>query len=107
MLPTRYRLPALGIARVMKSGRSYRSPLFLVRWAPNDAPVSQFAFVVSTKVDKRAVYRNTVKRALRDAVRPLLSGMRSGFAVVIVSYSSKVEDLDNEIATAFQKIGII
>jgi len=36
------------------------------------AGVPRFAFIVSTKIDKRAVYRNRMRRTMNESVRHLL-----------------------------------
>ncbi len=63
-------------------GRSFFSPYFVVKFIPADAP--RFTVIVSTKVSKRAVERNRIKRIIREAIRQSLSSYKSGDYVVIV-----------------------
>ena len=46
---------------------------------------SLFAFLVSKKLDKRAVVRNKIKRRLSEAVRSLLPQVKAGQAVIILA----------------------
>ncbi len=46
---------------------------------------------ISTKVSKRAVVRNRIKRQLRSILRQLLPGLENGWDVVIVVYPNALE----------------
>lgn len=84
MLPATHRLrKTREIERVWKSGRSFFTPLLLVKIVPNGLAVSRFAVVVGTKAEKRAVKRNLWKRRVREIVRAYLPGLQPGFDVVI------------------------
>lgn len=72
MLARRYRIPKQQISEVYKYGlRAYRGHLGLVFMSRSDK--LQFAFVVSKKVDKRAVVRNRIKRRLRAAIYEIIN----------------------------------
>lgn len=67
MLPKSLRLPALEIPRVMKTGkRVVKNGVTLVY---RTSSMSRFAYIVSTKVDKRAVVRNRLKRLLSESIQ--------------------------------------
>src|SRR3990172_8259797 len=53
-----------------------------------DKDVSQFAFVISTKVSKLAVHRNRISRAFNEGVRRNLSITPMGWDVVILTKKS-------------------
>lgn len=59
MLPRANRLP-----RTVRLGRTekFSTPLFICKWTFTKNNTSRFAVVVSKKVDKRAVVRNSVRR---------------------------------------------
>jgi ribonuclease P protein component len=48
-------------------------------------------FSLSTKVSKRAVVRNRIKRQLRAALRQLLPNLENGWDVVIVVYPNALQ----------------
>lgn len=77
---------------------------FNVRYGKNDGEL-KVAVVVSKKVDKRAVVRNKIKRAILEAVRKNL-GMDIGLTLVFYAKRQAVEssNLDQEIETALLKI---
>jgi ribonuclease P protein component len=70
MLPKEYRLDKSEIKRIMRFGKKIDNQLFTLRvWYDETLSNSKFAFVVSTKVDKRATVRNNIKRKFRVAVK--------------------------------------
>lgn len=81
------------IQQVLKKGR-YRhvGALFLIKWLPNNKENHRIAIVVSSKVSKKAVDRNRIKRTLTNGVSPeLLRGTRN-YDIVVVA---KKEILDS------------
>ena len=70
MLPKKYRLPG---SRKLTNAQSISFPFFTVLIAPSTFPYSRFGFVVSKKVDSKAVVRNRLKRMLRQRVQDELS----------------------------------
>lgn len=73
MLKAKYRIPKQEIPRIAKQGKKYTDGLFDVKvWYDNSLTHPLFAVIVSTKIDKRAVVRNTIKRKFRAALFELL-----------------------------------
>ncbi len=74
MLKKKYRLSA----RVrLERPLVFQALFFTLRVSKNNFPYSRYGFVVSKKVDKRAVVRNSVKRKIRayiEAVQEKVSG---------------------------------
>jgi len=54
-------------------GQSASTKNLILKTKPNDLRKSRFAFVISTKVDKRAVVRNKIKRQLRAIIKKHLN----------------------------------
>ncbi len=69
---------------MFKHGASFFTPLFVIRAAENDLPVSRFAFIVSNKVSKHATKRNLLKRRMRAAVASILDTVIPGKDVIIM-----------------------
>lgn len=91
MLQQRYRLRRSDdVDRVWQQGRSWRHPLAVLLVNPNAKDVSRFAFVASRRVGK-AVDRNRAKRLLREAVRPHLSEIKSGWDCLFVARKTTPE----------------
>jgi len=70
--------------RLQKKGRIAHFPLFSLLIGQNQTKVSRFGFIISKKIDKRAVRRNRIKRLLREAIRCLLPQIEKGYDVVFL-----------------------
>lgn len=70
MLPKQNRLrQEKDIQTVLKRGRSFFHPLFAVKSYTAKSTTPRLAITVSTKVSKRAVKRNRIRRVLREAIK--------------------------------------
>lgn len=97
-----------------RSKKRYPGPLFdLVSYPKlNDESIcSQFGFVVSARVSKKATQRNRIKRLLREAVRENLEKIRSGFSVVFLVKPQSIDkeraELKSEVFKLLQKADLI
>ena len=54
--------------RVFKKGQSFREDFLILKAVSNNLKNSRFGFIVSSKILKKAVVRNKIKRWLRSAV---------------------------------------
>lgn len=68
--------------RVFAEGKRTASPLLALHWRP-DGDGARMGLAVSRKVDRRAVGRNRIKRALREQFRHLRHQLASGAYVVV------------------------
>lgn len=79
------------VKAVFARGRTFFSPFLTVKFVVRQA--HRFTVVVSTKVDKRAVKRNRLKRIVREFLRLRLDKLAPGdYAVVLKSHAAKVEE---------------
>lgn len=69
----------------MKKGKYIPSRELVLKFIPNNLQVSRFGIVVSTKVSKSAVQRNTLKRRIREILRLNLGMIAPGFDVAILT----------------------
>ena len=67
---------------VFEQARRTSDPLLSLHWHVRPQP-ARLGLAVSRKVDKRAVMRNTIKRALRDEFRRLRQQLPPGDYVVV------------------------
>jgi ribonuclease P protein component len=102
MLQKRHRLASeRDFNRIFKKGKTTNGNTLSVRVVRNNRPESRVAFVVSTKVSKRAVVRNLLKRRLREIVRPLVSTLIPGLDIVVMT---KVQTLALSVAELRQSM---
>lgn len=72
---------------VLKRGRSFFHPLFTVKSAGQALARPRIAITVSTKVSKRAVVRNRIRRVLREALRRSITHIQPCDILIMVKPS--------------------
>ena len=72
-------------ASLARYGRAYFGQGLSLKCRLNNLSQSRWGFVVSKKVDKRAVMRNKIKRRLRAIVRQNLPHLRTGLDVMVLT----------------------
>ncbi len=94
MLPKEFRLHKdKDIKRLAKIGQTFFLPEFTIKYQKQPNQDLKIGFVVSTKVDKRAVVRNKLKRQMRQAVHDRLKEIKKGHFLLIIA-KKKALDLD-------------
>lgn len=83
MLSSLNRLPSTDISSILRTGIRIRGDFIDLIYHEQHSP-SQFAVIVSAKVDKRATRRNRMKRLVREAVQHLLPSIQEGVCGVFV-----------------------
>lgn len=73
--------------RLYEQGTRYRGTILdaVVRQRSSEDAGVRVAFVVSKKVDKRAVIRNRIKRRLREAWRERVPGLKRNIDIALVA----------------------
>lgn len=56
----------------------------VLKIAANNVGISRFGFVVSKKIDKRAVLRNRIKRTLRNCLQECLAEIKPGIDFLFI-----------------------
>ncbi|MCB9803073.1 ribonuclease P protein component [Candidatus Nomurabacteria bacterium] len=98
------------IKSLIEKGQTFFLPQFVIKYQKNKENTPRFAFVISTKVDKRAVVRNRLKRQLREAIREFLPRI-TGFDVLVIVKKSALEldfaTISKQMEFALTKIGLL
>lgn len=89
---------------IFNQGRKIKSESFLIIYLSNNLKLSRFAFIVSAKIDKKAVARNKIKRRLREIVRKNLSRIRKGYDFIVIASPRIKEKSFQEIKDEMEKI---
>jgi ribonuclease P protein component len=76
------------------NGKRFFSPLFNIQVSGNNLNDARFGFIVSKKIDKRAVIRNTTKRVLQKAAEAFLESQRGQDIILIAKQPLSFSDLD-------------
>lgn len=99
------------IKRLLKSGKTFFLPQYIIKFERNKGQKqAKIGFVVSNKVDKRAVKRNQVKRRLREATKELLSKINNEYSLLIIAKKEALEleykEVKKQLDFAFSKMKI-
>ena len=108
MLPKEYRLRLeKDIKTLFSKGKSVFGLCVGVKFRPNRLSVSRFAIVVGTKVAKRAVVRNRVRRQLRGILFRHLSALTPGYDVMLIvkkeAIGKKSRELETELVQTLKR----
>jgi len=99
--------------KVYKKGHRYTCPFFVLLSLPreNKELPSRFSFVVSKKVDKRAVARNRIRRVLKESVRAKLPKIINGYDCIVIGRKDVlglgVKDILPTVVSVFMKAGLL
>ena len=98
-------------ARLARSRKTGYAKSIGVKVRENKLPYSRFGVVVGLKVSKKAVYRNLLKRRLRDIMKAHLDEVLSGYDVMVLVQKSALDidfkTLEADYVKALGKAGII
>lgn len=85
MLKKQHRLSrSHDIKKVLGRGKVYQDPNFTLKLLVSPAKKGRFTVVVSTKISKKAVERNRIKRITREVIRSYISQL-SGLDGMIIA----------------------
>lgn len=98
--------------RVQKYGTVYQSTNFGISYIDNkNSEPSKFGFVISTKISKEAIDRNTIKRHMSEAIRIMIKDIKDGLDVVFLAKPNimriPASELVKEVRTAIKEGGFL
>jgi len=110
MLPKSHRLDAEGHKRLAQAGKRYFSDNLVLKVADSKENYNIFSVVVSKKIEKKAVLRNSARRRIYAIIRNFYKEI-SGSGIYIVSTKKPIKDimyadLKKEIDFLFKKAKI-
>lgn len=79
------------IKQTSMRGRGFFNPNFVLKYSASSVELPRFTIIASTKVSKKAVVRNKLKRVLREAIRTRLPKFKPGDYVVIIKAKAAAE----------------
>ena len=95
------------IERAFKRGRSFFCQNLGLKVVANELEVNRFTIVVSTKISKKAVIRNRIKRRLREVLRLENKYLKAGYDLVVITLptiiDSKQVELKSEVIKTLQR----
>ncbi|MFA7662432.1 MAG: ribonuclease P protein component [Patescibacteria group bacterium] len=112
MLPKQFRLrKTKDFDLIWKKGRSFFVKTLGAKVVKNELPDSRFGFVVSTKISKKAVVRNRVKRLLRQMIHEKLAEIKPGFDVIFYARPGiqilETPEFNQQVKFTLTKLGLL
>lgn len=79
---------------VFKQGKSVSCPELAFRFLPNGLPHTRVTVLAGTKLSKKAVHRNRIRRRLREIARLNYDKLPQGIDLLIVARSLKLREME-------------
>lgn len=97
MLGKKNRIQKSDIPKIVRSGDRIKGSMFDIKYVANaDIVPPKFAIVVSKRIEKRAVARNTIKRKFRAALFELVrNGDIDSGQYIILTNDNKLIDVES------------
>ncbi len=90
MLKKKYRLPS---SIRLEKAKTISTKYFVLKTADSNLSFPRFAFVISKKVDRRAVVRNKIKREITSAISQDVDKFTSGRDMIFILKRTATEDI--------------
>ncbi|MBL8100513.1 MAG: ribonuclease P protein component [Anaerolineales bacterium] len=108
----RFRLSrAEDFKRVRQTGKSFAHPLVVLVIKANESKDNVRVGVTAGKTTGTAVDRNRAKRLLREAMRPLIPNIASGFDLILIArpklVTSTLTETRSALINLFQRANIL
>lgn len=108
MLSQKFRLAKReDFKKVFQKGKKDFNVFFGLRYLINNLENCRFAVVVSTKVSKKAVIRNKLKRQTREIIKSVLDKFDNNFDIIVNILPKAVDgdyhQLEKELLTILKK----
>lgn len=92
---------------VYKKGRKAASRFFLMKVIQNQKNVSRIGFVVSKKTVSKIVFRNKLKRRMREVIKLFETETEKGYDIILVAkpgaYPREYMEIKKDIEELFKK----
>jgi len=97
--------------KINRSGRSFFSSCFRLKYLTNNLGLNRFAIVVSTKISKKATERNRLKRQIREIIRLNQNKIKISHDVVVAAQTQALgknyQDLEKNLLALITKAKLL
>lgn len=97
--------------RVRQTGKSFAHPLVVLVAKANESKEHLRVGVTAGKTTGTAVHRNRAKRLLREAMRPLIPNIASGYDLILIArpalVTSTLEETRSALLNLFQRAKLL
>ena len=106
MLAKKNRLPIEGFPK--KPDKVIKGELLFIKISSNNNPAIRFGVIISSKYDKRAVYRHKLKRKINQFLSQIKEKLSKGINILIIlnpkTRSLKEDEVMRELERCFSSI---
>jgi ribonuclease P protein component len=88
----------------MRAKNKISTPLFSLTFSSNNQSLTRFSFIISKKIDKRAVVRNRTKRKIRSVIEEMIGKIGKGKDFVFYLKNETVGASRNEIQAEVNQV---
>lgn len=110
MLSRSNRIPTSEVSRILRGGRRIHGDVADIIFQNTQSEYNRFAFIVSTKIDKRATTRNRIRRLFNESVRHILPTLTKRQDIIIIARKnisdSRQADIEKIVDQLLHKISI-
>ena len=99
MFAKKFRLPS---SSSTSSFQVVHTPFFVLKYSSNNLENNRYGFISSKKIDKRAVYRNKVKRQIRGMLENLHTSLAQGYDLLFLLKPSLKEVSQDQLQDVLQ-----
>jgi ribonuclease P protein component len=97
--------------RVRQQGRSLASRLLILAFLPGETAHIRVGFVVSKRISKHAVVRNSIKRLMSEAIRVYLADIPGGWDIIFSArnaiLTANLQTLKQDMNTVLQRAKLL
>lgn len=90
--------------KIFKRGKSSYCKIFSIKILANELGINRYGIIISTKVSKKAVERNKLKRQFREALKAFDKKLINGFDLVLVVFPIALNQEYKFIKSELEKI---
>jgi ribonuclease P protein component len=112
MLPQKHRLKhEKDIKALFGKAKGVFDDVTGIKFRKNDLEISRFAVVIGTKISKKAVVRNRIRRQIRAMIHERLGEIKNGFDVLVLVRPKAIDvtrsEIEQHLIRAFTKAGLL
>ncbi|QQG52354.1 MAG: ribonuclease P protein component [Candidatus Falkowbacteria bacterium] len=97
--------------RAFKLGQSFYGKILGIKCVPNNNDKNRFGILINTKVSKKAVVRNKIRREIREIIKARLESLKTGNDFVVIVFplilDKNIQEIASEIDYALKRLRVV
>jgi ribonuclease P protein component len=97
--------------RAFKAGQSFYGKILGMKGVSNNSTSNRFGILINTKVSKKAVVRNKIRRELREIIKKRLELLKPGNDFVIIVFplilDKNIQEIESELDAGLKKLRVL